>query len=233
MIAAASQGMKPRSDFCSPKSKGDVECLRDRSARSNARDSGWADCSSPLSISRRTSSDTSNPLGAGDGLAAAGAAAAALAALAAVAAGILGSAAAGAGVFTIGSAALNTSISSGSADSGSATGTRGIRGRAPFLVSTKIRSSSPGGRVNSNDVSPDASAAGSSAGSSGKSTESLSLQSRICRRAISIPEGAESSGLGCAPREEGGAGDCNMLSARVSNSNELSPVPNALGARRD
>src|SRR5258708_40133626 len=131
---------------------------------------------------------------------------------------------------TIGSAALNTSISSGSADSGFAAGSRGIRGSTPFLVSTKIRSSSPGGRVNSNDVSPSASAAGSSAGSSGASGESSSFQSRICKRAISVPEGAESSGLGCARREEDGAGDCNMLSARVSNSNELSPVVNALAS---
>src|SRR5271166_1708655 len=104
----------------------------------------------------------------------------------------------------------------GTARSGGLTG--------PFLLpSTKIRSSSPGGSVNSSDAS-------SSSGAS-------SCKPCTSRCAISTPALSRSSkSTDCGAAGSGRCGgDCRIWSARVSNSSGDSPVENALGcsARRE
>src|SRR5882757_438974 len=104
------------------------------------------------------------------------------------------------------------------------------RGALGFLDLTKIRSNSPGGRVNSSDVSPTCSA-GASSISIWTSDDAFSFQSRICSRAISAPGGPLSSVLASASGGGViGAGDSRMLSARNSKSISVSPAVKALGS---
>ncbi len=123
------------------------------------------------------------------------------------------------------SAALNTSISAGSTDTVSAA----LAAAAPepvALVSTKYPVQFPGRQREFHRRIRPRVASGSIRSAPRRShrrTHSLSLHSRICSCAISTPGGARSSR--CLRRDLRGLrrrADSKMLSARVSNSNELS-----------
>ncbi len=232
--------MNDRADLCGPASNGELRRRLDRfGCVSVAIDSASAEDSSPSSISRRTASDTSKPLGAGSAGPLPGAAPRRCGARCRGGdprrgGGRCQSARGGrvvsTGAAALRSAALNTSISSGSA--GTCGGTAGgIRARTPLFGLDEYSVQFPGGQCEFHRCFaqiprlPDPRLRGGQ-----HRIIRCSLQSIICKPRDFDSRGRQVLRFGGARRGALWGGDCKMLSARVSKSNEVSPALKALGS---